>query len=260
MKTLKIVNLILFISTFIFSCKSEKKEITSSPKPIENLAIAKTTNEEDSSNKDYLFVTAATGLSLRAHANLQSEKLAVMPYGTRVKVITPEKNNTMKIGAINGGMDEIEFNHKKGFAFNGYLSSYFPPEKGITARGYAEELMEVYTDIEFKESNGGTVSKPSNTETFILPNAQWHEVYYMAQQLYRIPNEFSFPSEKGKEKTVLKEKKNTKNSWTSELHIIRKEDHLEKIEYYYKNKRFTKTIILTRNENAMVLSKTEIVQ
>ena len=71
-----------------------------------------------------MYVTSISGLSLRAYANLQSEKLAVMPYGTKVKVVSLEKNPTMKVGDIVGGMNEVEYNHKKGFAFNGYLSKY----------------------------------------------------------------------------------------------------------------------------------------
>ena len=46
----------------------------------------------------------------------------------------------MIVGDIVGGMNEVEYNHKKGFAFNGYLSKYFPPEKRISAKRYSEEL------------------------------------------------------------------------------------------------------------------------
>ena len=46
----------------------------------------------------------------------------------------------MKVGDIVGGMNEVEYNHKKGFAFNGYLSRYFPPEIGISFEKYGEEL------------------------------------------------------------------------------------------------------------------------
>jgi hypothetical protein len=260
MKFLKIVSLTLFISTFIFSCNSEKKETIDHSPQTEAIAIANTPKLESTNDENYLYVTAATGLSLRAHANLQSEKLAVMPYGTRVKIINQEGEDTMRIGAINGGMDEIEFNHKKGFAFNGYLSSYFPPEKGISTRSYADELIEIYPEVTFTEETGGTVSKPSNTEIFLLPKAKWYEAYYMAQQLYKIPKTFAFPSETGKPSEVKKEKYQGARSWLSELHIVRNDKGFEKIEYQYKNKRFTKTVTLTQNEKGMVLSKTEIVE
>ncbi len=260
MKTAKIVCLAL-ISTFVlFSCKDAK----TSPSEVEliskkEIALAETTLEENP-NDSYLYITASTGLSLREYANLQSEKLAVMPYGTRVKVIASEEKSTMKVGEINGGMDEIEFNQKKGFAFNGFLSKYFPPEKGTSAKGYAEELKENFPKVIFTETTGGTASKPTNTETLIIPESEWHEAFYIAQQLFNFPKEFVFPSSKGKEIQIIKEKKYSKDSWTSELQIKRKNDALEKIEYVYKNNGFSKLVAITINSNGMKISKTEIVE
>ncbi len=261
MNTLKVLSLVL-ISTFVLiSCKnSEKPESLSKIEPKEDLAIAEPVTPEENANNLYLYVTASTGLSLREHANLQSEKLAVMPYGTRVKVITPQENPTMAIGGIKGGMDEIEFNHKKGFAFNGYLSKFFPPEKGISAKGYADELKENFPKIVFTETKGGTASKPTNTETLLLPDSNWHEAYYIAKQLFNFPNEFKFPSQKGKENQNIKEKKYNNDRWTSELQVTRKEDALLKIEYFYKNKGFSKQVSITKEGDAMKISKTEIVE
>jgi len=260
MKTVKIVSLAL-ISTFVlFSCKDAE----TSPSEVEitsekEIALAETTLGEKPS-VTYLYVTASTGLSLREYANLQSKKMAVMPFGTRVKVISSEKNSTMRIAEINGGMDEIEFNQKKGFAFNGFLSKYFPPEKGISAKGYADELKEDFPKVFFSETTGGTVSKPANKETLTLPESKWHEAFYIAQQLFNFPKEFAFPSSKGKEIQVVKEKKHQKNSWTSELQITRKEESLAKIEYVYKNKRFSKLITITKEGSGMKISKIEVVE
>jgi len=268
MKTVKIVSLAL-ISTFVlFSCKdvetnSSEIKISSGKK----IALAETTLGEKPS-VTYLYVTASTGLSLREYANLQSKKMAVMPFGTRVKVISSEKNSTMRIAEINGGMDEIEFNQKKGFAFNGFLSKYFPPEKGISAKGYADELKEDFPKVIFTETTGGTASKPTNTETLIIPESEWHEAFYIAQQLFNFPKEFVFPSSKGKEFQVIKEKMFQNNtsttlstsSWTSELQITRKDNALTKIECVYKNKGFSKLVTITKEGNKMKISKTEIVE
>ena len=62
----------------------------------------------------------------------------------------------------------------------------------------------------------------------------------MAQQLYNFPNEFVFPSLKGKDFQTIKEKKFEKDSWTSELQITRKNNTVSKIEYVYVNKGFFK--------------------
>jgi len=260
MKTLKILSL-TFASTFIlFSCKDAETSSSELKIPSEREIALIETIPEDTPSVPYLYVTASTGLSLREHANLQSEKIAVMPYGTRVIVIAPEENLTMKIGEINGGMDEIEYNQKKGFAFNGYLSRYFSPEKGISTKGYTDELKEDFPKVTFTETTGGTVSKPSNTETITLPESEWHEAFYIAQQLYNFPKEFQFPSSKGKEIQTVKEKKYQKKGWTSELQITRKNDVLEKIDYSYKNKGFSKLVTITKEGNKMKISKTEIVE
>jgi len=261
MKTLKILSLALVCTLVLFSCKnSEKENSLTKIEPKEDLAIAESVSPEEISNNQYLYVTASTGLSLREHANLQSEKLAVMPYGTRVKVINTEEKTTMAIGGIKGAMDEIEFNHKKGYAFNGYLSKFFPPEKGISAKGYAKELKEKFPKVVFTETKGGTASKPTNTETLLLPDSNWHEAYYIAKQLFNFPKEFEFPSQKGKENQKIKEKKYKNDRWTSELQVTRKEDALIKIEYFYKNKGFSKLVSITKKGNAMKISKTEIVE
>jgi len=261
MKTVKALSLVLVSTILLISCKnSEKRNSITEIEPKEDLAIAESVSPEEFPKNNYLYVTASTGLSLREHDNLQSEKLAVMPYGTRVKVITFEEKPTMDIAGIKGGMDEIEFNHKKGFAFNGYLSKYFPPEKGVSAKGYAEELKEYFPKVVFTETKGGTASKPSNTETLLLPDSNWHEAYYIAKQLFNFPKEFEFPSQKGKENQTIKEKKYKNDRWTSELQVTRKEDTLLKIEYLYKNKGFSKLVSITKEGDGMKISKTEIVE
>lgn len=261
MKTVKILSLALVSTTLLFSCKNEKKSSTDLITKSENdLAITVPIKEEVNTKVDYLYVTSVSGLSLREYANLQSEKLAIMPFGTRVKVISSEENSTMKVGEIKGGMDQVEFNHKKGFAFNGYLSKYFPPEKKISAKRYSEELIEEFPTVKYTETIEGTASNPINTEKLMLPKSQWHEAFYMAQQLFNFPKEFEFPSSKGKDKEVILEKKFKKDSWVSELQITRNNNVLSKIEYKYKNKKFTKIVSIYKEGEMMILSNTEEVK
>ncbi len=261
MKTVKNLSLVLVSTIVLFSCKNPEKPVSLTINDQkEDLAIAESVPPEEITNNLYLYVTASTGLSLREHANLQSEKLAVMPYGTRIKVITSEENPTMEIGGIKGGMDKIEFNHKKGYAFNGYLSKFFPPEKGISTKGYADELKMNFPKVVYTETKGGTASKPTNTETLLLPGSNLHEAYYIAKHLFNFPNEFEYPTQKGKENQVIKEKKYKNDRWTSELQVTRKEDVIIKIEYVYKNKGFSKFVTIAKEGDAIKISKTEIVE
>jgi hypothetical protein len=243
--------------TAFVSCKNETKD----PQPdsvANDLAIADSTAE--TAAPEYLYVTAPSGLSLREFNNLNSEKLAVMPYGTKLKIIASEPNATMTVGGIKGGMNEVEYNHKKGFAFNGYMSKFFPPEQDISAKSYVEELQKLFPKVSYAESTGGTASKPSNTQTILLPTSQWHEAFFVSQQLFDFPKEFAFPEPKGKDEQIIKDKKPKKDVWVSELQVNRMDDNLEKIAYVYKTKQFATSVTITKVNDMMQLEKTEVVE
>ena len=250
------------------ACKNEIKETVVSDL---NTAMAIPENEGVKTSNDlilyspetetqYLYVTATSGLSLRAHSNLHSDKLARMPYGTKVKVLTQEPNATMNVAGIRGAMNEVEFNHKRGFAFNGYLSKYFPPERDISAKGYASELNKVYPSVVYSEETGGTVSKPTLTETILLPEAQWHEAFFMAQRLFDFPKEFLFPTPKGKNTETINDSKPKKGVWISQLEVTRSDNSLEKITYVYGSQKFDATVTIVKDEGVMKISKTEVVK
>lgn len=254
-------------TTFFFSCKNENPtEIagdtleTEVIKTLEDLALADSKEINAETKAEYLYVTATSGLSLREYGNLKSEKLALMPYGTKVKVITAEKNTTMNVSGIKGGMNEVEFNHKKGFAFNGYLSKYFPPERDISVKGYAHELNRIFPEVIFTETTGGTVSNPSNTETIVLPKAQWHEAFVIAQRLFDFPEEFDFPNPKGKNSETITDGKPKRGVWVSQLEITRNDNVLAKIEYVYKSQKFDSKVTIVKEGAVMKISKIEEVK
>jgi hypothetical protein len=254
---MKKVVLSMFVATLVFaSCKNESSE-SKTDISVNDIALVDTTIEE--STPEYLYVTASSGLSLREFNNLNSERLAKMPYGTRVKVIVPENKLTMNVGGIRGGMNEVEFNQKKGFAFNGYLSKFFPPETDIQVKGYAEELKAYFPKVGYTESVGGSASKPSNTETLVLPTAFWHEAFFVAQQLFDFPKEFDYPDPKGKDKQVIQYAKSKDKGWKNQLEVTRTDNELEKIEYLYESQKFDSTITIVKDGNTMKISRTETI-
>lgn len=252
--------LVLALTITALSCKNEVKSnepaTTTVSEEKNDLALAETNAE---GNNQFMYVTAASGLTLREHNNLNSEKLGVMPYGTKLKVITPELVETMNVGGIKGGMHQVEFNHKKGYAFNGYLSKFFPPEEDINAKIYAEDLKSEFPKVAFTETKGGTATKPTNTETLLLPTDKWHEAFYIAAELFDIPKSFAFPNPKGKEEEVVKEKDPKSGTWTSQLTVNRKDNTLQKINYSYRTEGFGYTVTISQKESMMQLERTEIV-
>lgn len=258
----KVVFSILAVSIVLVSCNNKpesNQEIDLlESKVSKDLAIADPSNETREAN--YLYVTAISGLSLREHNNLNSEKLARMPYGTKIRVITSEEKPTMTVGGIKGGMDEVEYNHKTGFAFNGYLSKFFPPEIDVKPKYYAEELQTFFPEVSFTETIGGTASRPINTETLVLPTTLWHEAFFVAQQLFDFPKDFQFPNPKGKDEQVIQGKKPKNDVWTTELRVNRKDNSLEKITYVYGNKGFNYTVTIVQDGETMKLEKVAVVE
>lgn len=253
----KVVFLSLLATSVAFvSCKETPQDPQTTPE-VKDLAIAETA--VNTPKETYLYVNAATGLSLREYNNLSSEKLAIMPYGTKVQVITAEEKPTMTVGGIKGGMHEVSYNHKKGYAFNGYLSRFFPPEEDIKPAIYAEDLKGQFPKVIFTETTGGTATKPSNTETLVLPNATWHEGYFIAQRLFKIPREFTFPPHTGKSAQKIKNPKPSSRVRVSELNIERKDKTLQKIKYTHASDGFGYTVTITQEGENIKLERTEVV-
>lgn len=253
MKKVAFPSLVILSALLILSCKNETNDFEANL-PDE---LAVTDTSETNSFPEHLYVTAYSGLTLREFNNVNSEKLAIMPYGTKVRILTPEETATMTVGGIKGGMHEVEFNHKKGFAFSGYLSKFFPPEEDIKASVYSEELKTQFPGVSFTETTGGTASNPSTTQTFLLPTTAWHEAFYIAQRLFKIPAEFAFPLPSGSNEEIVKDKNLKKNALRSELIVQRKENDLERIRYVYRSKGYGYEVTISREGDKMKLERTE---
>lgn len=250
MKTVAFSFLILAGLVFT-SCKNEVKENDEIKTVVTDSIPAQKAPES-------MYVTAVSGLTLREHPNLQSAKLAVMPLGTKIRILNAEEKTTMNVGGIDGAMDEVEFNNKKGFVFNGFISKFFPPGENVVTKNYAEELKSDFPDVEYSEVTGGTASKPSKTESLILPTDKWHEAFFMAQQLFNIPKEFAFPNPKGSNHETQQNGNKKKNDFISELQISRNANVLQKIDYNYKTDGFGYVVTITKDANGMKIEKTEV--
>ncbi|PQB05350.1 hypothetical protein [Aureitalea marina] len=255
----------MLVALPMISCKEEnpKNDLTTETAEIlslenNDLALAEVDIEDSISEDRYRYITAYSGLSLREYANLQSNRLAKMPYGSRVKLIQPEAERTMTVSGIAGGMDMVEFDHRSGYAFNGYLSRYFPPEQDISVEGYANELSKVFPEVTFTKTNGGTVSKPTLTETISLPGAHWHEAFFIGQRLYEFPKEFEFPLPAGKDFQLIKDSKPKRDLWVSQLEITRQDDQLQKIEYIYSSAKYSNRVSIIEKEGAILITRTEV--
>ncbi|MBT0607058.1 SH3 domain-containing protein [Aequorivita echinoideorum] len=252
MKTVAISILTLAGFIFLFSCKNDAKN-TEETQTVATDTIPKETAPE------FMYVTAVSGLTLREYPNLQSEKLAVMPLGTKVKILNAEGKTTMNVGGIDGAMDEVEFNNKKGYAFNGFMSKFFPPDENASAKGYAEALKNDFPNVNYSETTGGSASNPTKTETLILPTDKWHEAFFTAQQLFEIPKDFAFPNPKGSNSETQQNSKKDRKVFVSELHISRNDNKLQKIEYRYQTEGYAFSVHIAPVAEGFKFEKIEMV-
>lgn len=251
MKSVAISIIAILGFTLLFSCKNDVKNDEETTSVVTDSIPAETIPES-------MYVTASSGLTLREHPNLQSAKLVVMPLGTKVKIVNAEGKTTMNVGGIDGAMDEVEFNNIKGFAFNGFMSKFSPPGETAVAKNYAEELKNDFANVNYSEATGGTASKPTKTETLILPTDKWHEAFFMAQQLFNIPKSFAFPNPKGSNNETQQNANKKKNDFISEMQISRNANQLERIVYNYKTDGFGYVVNITKDVNGMKLEKVEV--
>jgi len=205
------------------------------------------------------YVTAPGGLSLREYNNLNSTKLAIMPYGTKIDVVALELNNTMNIKGVKGGMHQVLYNNKIGFAFSGYLSELFPPENGSSAKVYIEDLKFSHPNASFLSCTGGTASQPTLTETILIPTKQWNEAFLIAQKLYNIPSEFGMPNPRGRNAQTI-QSKYASDSVMNSLRVMRHQDSLVEIVYFYANATFGKCIIIKEHGTMMQIEFYEVIK
>ncbi len=246
----------LLAIVLLSACKNENTETAQISEATINDVVVEAPKKSD---LEYLYVTATSGLSLREFDNLNSEKLAVMPYGTKVKLKLIEENETMNVGGIKGGMHQVEYNNKTGYAFNGYLSEFFPPEKNAKAEFYIDDLKATHPRATFTETVGGTASNPTNTETVLLPTNKWHEAYYIAQKLYDIPLALAFPNPKGRDNQTITNPKKPEYLFSSELKIEREADQLKAITYHQAGEGYGSNVTITPEGDMMKIECTAVV-
>lgn len=246
---------ILAFTTFIsiLSCKKDVKSHSDTEAVVTD-TIPKQVQPE------YMYVTAVSGLTLREHPNLQSTKLAVMPLGTKVKITTPEKNTTMTVGGIAGGMDEVEYNNRTGYAFNGFLSKFAPPGEKALSKTYAEELKKDFPNVVYSETTGEMASKPSKIETIVLPTDKWHEAFFMAQQLFQIPRTFAFPNPQGSNSETQQDNNKIKNVKTSKLEITRNSNEIQEILYTQKSAKSGFKVTIVKDGNNMKIERDSFIE
>ena len=240
MKTKALAITALIAITFFTSCKEKLPQQT-------EIALTQISAQSPQEKKTAsLYVTAASGLSLRQYNNLKSQKLAVMPYGTKVEIVSLEANNTMNIRGVKGGMHQV-------------LSELFPPEPGANPKMYIADLQNTHPNASITELVGGTASEPSSTETLLIPTTKWHEAYLIAQKLYDIPRDFAMPDPLGRDAQVINSPNKPLGVLVRELQVTRLDNTLVEIVYNYTTSNFKQHISIRKQDGMMRIKQHYVV-
>lgn len=215
-------------------------------------------------SKTYAYVLAPGGLYLRAHNNLHSERLTLMPWGSKVLVEQTPQNNTMTVGGIPGAMYSVRFNDLEGFAFSGYLGPYAPPSHKMNAAQYTAHLIENQPEHsesieipQYSRTVSDDLTAPSVSESLFMPRMNLNQAYLVAQRLFGIPEDLKCPSVAGPENAVYPDKKPKKGIWKSELAVRRAQGQIQEMTYVYRSKNFMRRVSLTPRENGVLIQAHE---
>lgn len=230
------------------------------------------TTPDTALNPTYAYVLAPGGLYLRAHNNLHSERLTLMPWGSKVLIQEKPLDNTMTVSGIPGTMYTVRFNDLEGYAFSGYLGPYAPPGHKMNAAQYAAYLREIQ-EVDTEPSCGADskilnlpqysrmvsedLTAPSVTETLLMPGMNLNQAYLVAQRLFGIPEDLKCPSVAGPENAVYPDKKPKKGIWKSELAVRRANGQIQEMTYLYRSKNFMRRVHLAPRENGVLIKAHE---
>lgn len=250
---IKIITTVL-IAFAMTSCTESKKkspqtsgkevQASTSVKPL--LATAETPNEYI--NKVY-YVTALSGLSLRAGSNLKSKKMLVLPYGAQLSFISSPPHTEMTVGGVEGKMLEVAYQGAQGFVFDGYLSTLSPPQEHEDLGSYAKRISTAEFPVTVEKASDKKGENYGMTTTLKLPAKNWQEMYKISQRLFNIPSNLRPNFDEQMKNEVLLNAKKRERTLTDELEVmVSKDQVLERLVYHYKLRDYSRTVTITKSD------------
>ncbi|OHD56940.1 MAG: hypothetical protein A2Y33_08235 [Spirochaetes bacterium GWF1_51_8] len=120
---------------------------------------------------DTLYVTAQSGLNLRDKADIGGKLIIKVPYGSEIKVLKDTKPPVpFAFDNIKGHWAYIEYKGKKGYIFDGYLSTLTPPELTVDFSSLLDYLMSYYDYPDPKETVVGGEGQETHHSEYRFTN------------------------------------------------------------------------------------------
>lgn len=250
-----IISSIVMVALLATSCKNQEKKnaqsddevkaTSSSVKPL----LAQASNEASFEPKVF-YVTASSGLSLRAGSNLNSKKILTLPYGAQVQFLSSPKDTEMVVAGVAGKMLEISYQGAQGYAFDGYLSSLAPPQINEDIVDYARRIGTQNKPVVVLKTPNKKGENYGLTTSIELPAKSWNEAYTISRQLFMIPNSLKLNLDSKRIPTRLENNNKRARTLVDELVISKNDaDKMQAITYTYALKDYSRKVTLTKTLN-----------
>ena len=200
------------------------------------------------------YVLAPNGLNLRSQADVNSEKLGVIPYASKVEIMEVAASSEMTVDNYPGGMAKVKFGQKVGYVFDGYLCRMPAPQvrkshgeynfrdyvKSVRKEGLSivyEKCDKDHNGFGYGDENGYDI----NEESLIPYITDWAEAYLLAQRYFDL--QFPFPTPSTKEKEVFENPNKPEYIWYDQQTVYRNsEGEIIKIELWVRGEGGGRTI------------------
>lgn len=250
-----IISSIVIVTLLSASCKNEERinQQVKSEDIITSTSIKPLLAQVDN-NMSFMpkvfYVTASSGLSLRAGSNLNSKKVLTLPYGSEVALLSSPKDTDMVVAGVKGKMLQIAYQGAQGYAFDGYLSSLAPPQIDEDIEDYAKRISSENNLIQVIKKANKAGHNYGMTTTIELPARSWNEMYKISQHLFSLPHSIHPDFNKKANATIIVNKNKRERTFQDELAIeVTKDGAIKSLIYSYKLKDYSRTVTLTRSSN-----------
>lgn len=236
----------------ITSCNSRSKD-HNNRNSIDTTTITNTnpllahTGSTNVGTSQKLYVTASSGLSLRAGSNLNSTKVLTMPYGAQLEFLSSPKDTEMVVAGIEGKMLKVTYQGAQGYAFDGYISALSPPQDHENIEAYAQRI--------HRDQDPAAMTKTANkkgenygmTTSIEIPSKNWSETYKIAERLFNLPKSLRPNFRTPLQESLITNKNKRERTFKDELAVIPTNNgSIKKMVYTYKLKDYSRTVTVTK--------------
>lgn len=256
MKTITLIAASIFVLSTI-SCDDSSKK-TDTKKETETELIATTSEVTPTPSKTYLYVNAASGLSLRSGTNLTSKKILTLPYGSQVEHLSSPVHTDMTVDGIEGKMIEVSYQGATGFVFDGYTTILAPPQEDESPENYAKRISTPENTIEVVKKADKKGEAYGMLTQIEIPATSFQESYKVAKALFDLPKKINPGFTKTKSSITIVNQDKRERTLTDQLFIeVNDKLKIDSMTYLYELKDYKRTVSIIPSPKGYTITENQ---